>query len=404
MARALRAETRDGRSDTDAIKVHGWLRLSFKEYRSSGNSADARCHQDLNEGIVPDPEGLVIGPSLASPGIATGGLRGEAPALSEGRERWEGRGELRAVRARGAPPPSATWATTRPCTAFQVWVYKPLYTPGGSGWGWATRGQARVTPASFPYHGGAVSVRCTGRAVGDAMPDFAGFGSSEEHTAGFQVSPSAGGRPGLDRLRQGAPRPAAGATTPKSPAAARRSPRGRYILDARRLRDSVRDIPLDQVTERRMTINCQPVVALAMYLALARQAGGELGQAGRTWQNDMAGRGESSPRREVDLAGTSQRVRVVVDTIEFCAKPRCRVQPVSIFRATTFAVARLGPRCRSSRSNPPGRFRLRPAGVEAGGLGKWTTFAPRPTSSSTIPQTTSSRDRPSCGAPAHWHP
>src|SRR5882672_2087920 len=87
-----------------------------------------------------------------------------------------------------------------------------------------------------------------------------------------------------------------------------------------------RDIPLDRVTTS-MTINCTASVALAMYLALADQQGVSWDRIGGTMQNDMLK--EFIAQKEW-ISPPESAVRIVVDTIEFCARHVPKFNPVSI--------------------------------------------------------------------------
>ncbi|MBI1958552.1 MAG: methylmalonyl-CoA mutase, partial [Candidatus Rokubacteria bacterium] len=87
-----------------------------------------------------------------------------------------------------------------------------------------------------------------------------------------------------------------------------------------------RDIPLDRVTTS-MTINCTASVALAMYLALADKQGVPWERIGGTMQNDMLK--EFIAQKEW-ISPPESAVRIVVDTIEFCARHVPRFNPVSI--------------------------------------------------------------------------
>jgi methylmalonyl-CoA mutase N-terminal domain/subunit len=87
-----------------------------------------------------------------------------------------------------------------------------------------------------------------------------------------------------------------------------------------------RDIPLDRVTTS-MTINCTASVALAMYLALADRQGVSWDRIGGTMQNDMLK--EFIAQKEW-ISPPESAVRIVVDTIEFCAQHVPRFNPVSI--------------------------------------------------------------------------
>jgi methylmalonyl-CoA mutase N-terminal domain/subunit len=76
-----------------------------------------------------------------------------------------------------------------------------------------------------------------------------------------------------------------------------------------------------------MTINCTASVALAMYLALADKQGVSWDKIGGTMQNDMLK--EFIAQKEW-ISPPESAVRVVVDTIEFCARHVPRFNPVSI--------------------------------------------------------------------------
>jgi methylmalonyl-CoA mutase, N-terminal domain len=76
-----------------------------------------------------------------------------------------------------------------------------------------------------------------------------------------------------------------------------------------------------------MTINCTASVALAMYLALADKQGVSWDKLGGTMQNDMLK--EFIAQKEW-ISPPDSAVRVVVDTIEFCARHVPRFNPVSI--------------------------------------------------------------------------
>src|SRR5207245_1036219 len=77
------------------------------------------------------------------------------------------------------------------------------------------------------------------------------------------------------------------------------------------------DIPLGDVTTS-MTINCTASVALAMYLAIAEKQGVSWSRVGGTMQNDMLK--EFIAQKEW-ICPPDPAVRIVVDMIEFTAKP-----------------------------------------------------------------------------------
>src|SRR6202022_2668849 len=76
-----------------------------------------------------------------------------------------------------------------------------------------------------------------------------------------------------------------------------------------------------------MTINCTASVALAMYLALADKQGVSWDKLGGTMQNDMLK--EFIAQKEW-ISPPESAGRVVVGTIEFCARHVPRFNPVSI--------------------------------------------------------------------------
>ena len=194
-----------------------------------------------------------------------------------------------------------------------------LYTPEDlAGW---TYDDKLGYPGEFPYTRGPYPSMYRGRLW--TMRMFAGFGRPEDTNARFRYLLEQGqtglstafDMPALmgydaDHLRA-------------------RGEVGREGVSISTLADFetlFREIPLDQVTTS-MTINCTASVALAMYLALADKQGVAWDKVGGTMQNDMLK--EFIAQKEW-ISPPESAVRVVVDTIEFCAKHVPRFNPVSI--------------------------------------------------------------------------
>ena len=86
------------------------------------------------------------------------------------------------------------------------------------------------------------------------------------------------------------------------------------------------DIPLDQITTS-MTINGPAAVIFAMYLAVAEKRGISIGRLGGTLQNDILK--EYIAQKEW-LFQPEPSMRLITDTITFCAKEVPKWHPVSI--------------------------------------------------------------------------
>src|SRR5690348_11502012 len=197
---------------------------------------------------------------------------------------------------------------------------EPLYTPASLGPDWsydAKLGQ----PGQYPFTRGVYPTMYRGRLW--TMRMFAGFGRPEDTNARFKYLLTQG-QTGLS-------------TAFDMPAlmgydadhARARGEVGREGVSVSTLADFeilFRDIPLDQVTTS-MTINCTASVALAMYLALADKQEVGWDKLGGTMQNDMLK--EFIAQKEW-ISPPQSAVRVVVDTIEFCARHVPRFNPVSI--------------------------------------------------------------------------
>ena len=87
-----------------------------------------------------------------------------------------------------------------------------------------------------------------------------------------------------------------------------------------------KDIDLTKVTTS-MTINCSATPVLAMYFALGKRRGYDLNNMGGTIQNDILK--EYIAQKEW-ISPPKPSVKLVCDTIEYCAKNAKRFHPVSI--------------------------------------------------------------------------
>jgi methylmalonyl-CoA mutase N-terminal domain/subunit len=196
---------------------------------------------------------------------------------------------------------------------------EPLYTPEHlAGWRYEDK---LGYPGEFPFTRGPYPSMYRGRLW--TMRMFAGFGRPEDTNARFRYL--------LDQGQTGL------STAFDMPAlmgydadhARARGEVGREGVSISTLADFealFHEIPLDRVTTS-MTINCTASVALAMYLALADKQGVSWDRIGGTMQNDMLK--EFIAQKEW-ISPPESAVRIVVDTIEFCAKHVPRFNPVSI--------------------------------------------------------------------------
>ena len=92
------------------------------------------------------------------------------------------------------------------------------------------------------------------------------------------------------------------------------------------MEDLFDDIPIEDITVS-MTINAPAAIVLAMYFAMARKRGIPLERLGGTTQNDILK--EYIAQKEW-LFPVDKGVKLVVDTMEFCARDAPRWHPVSI--------------------------------------------------------------------------
>ena len=196
---------------------------------------------------------------------------------------------------------------------------EPLYTPADlAGWRYEER---LGYPGEFPFTRGPYPSMYRGRLW--TMRMFAGFGRPEDTNARFKYLLEQG-QTGLSTAFD---MPALMGYDADHPRA--RGEVGKEGVSISTLADFeilFRDIPLDRVTTS-MTINCTASVALAMYLALAEKQGVAWDRVGGTMQNDMLK--EFIAQKEW-ISPPDSAVRIVVDTIEFCAKHVPRFNPVSI--------------------------------------------------------------------------
>jgi methylmalonyl-CoA mutase, N-terminal domain len=196
---------------------------------------------------------------------------------------------------------------------------RPLYTHDDlAGWSYADK---LGYPGEFPFTRGPYPSMYRGRLW--TMRMFAGFGRPEDTNARFKYLLEQG-QTGLSTAFD---MPALMGYDADHPRA--RGEVGKEGVSVSTLADFetlFRDIPLDQVTTS-MTINCTASVALAMYLALADKQGVSWDRVGGTMQNDMLK--EFIAQKEW-ISPPESAVRLVVDTIEFCAKHVPRFNPVSI--------------------------------------------------------------------------
>jgi methylmalonyl-CoA mutase N-terminal domain/subunit len=196
---------------------------------------------------------------------------------------------------------------------------KPLYTPADLGdWRYEER---LGYPGEFPFTRGPYPSMYRGRIW--TMRMFAGYGRPEDTNARFRYL-LAQGQTGLSTAFD---MPALMGYDADHPRA--RGEVGREGVSVSTLADFellFRDIPLDRVTTS-MTINCTASVALAMYLALADKQGVSWDRLGGTMQNDMLK--EFIAQKEW-ISPPGPAVRIVADTIEFCASHVPRFNPVSI--------------------------------------------------------------------------
>ena len=195
---------------------------------------------------------------------------------------------------------------------------EPLYGPEDLG----PDAAARIGhPGDFPYTRGPYPSMYRGRLW--TMRQFAGFGTAEDTNARFHFLLGQG-QTGLSTAFDMPTLMGYDADHPRA-----RGEVGREgvavssLVDARAL---FAGIDLGAVTTS-MTVNCTASAILAMYLAVAEEQGVPWARLGGTIQNDMLK--EFIAQKEW-ISPPESAVRIVVDTIEFCAAHVPRFNPVSI--------------------------------------------------------------------------
>jgi methylmalonyl-CoA mutase, N-terminal domain len=231
--------------------------------------------------------------------------------MAEGQERW--REETYGPFVAGAPERRVRFETL---SGLPV---EPLYTPQSLP-GWRYEEQLGY-PGAFPFTRGPYPSMYRGRLW--TMRMFAGYGRPEDTNARFRYLLEQG-QTGLSTAFDMPALMGYDADHPRAQGEV-----GREGVSVSTLADFevlFRDIPLDQVTTS-MTINCTASVALAMYLALADRRGISWDRLGGTMQNDMLK--EFIAQKEW-ISPPGSAVRLVVDTIEFCARHVPKFNPVSV--------------------------------------------------------------------------
>ncbi|MCL5043967.1 MAG: methylmalonyl-CoA mutase family protein [Deltaproteobacteria bacterium] len=194
----------------------------------------------------------------------------------------------------------------------------PLYTPEDvSGDYEGKLGYAGL----YPYTRGVYPSMYRGRLW--TMRQFAGFGLAEDTNARFRFL-LAQGQTGLSTAFDMPTLMGYDADHERS-----RGEVGREGTSVTSIHDMMRlfdAIPLDRITTS-MTINCSASVALAMYLVTAERQGVAWEKLGGTTQNDMLK--EYIAQKEW-ICPPRPALRIVTDTIEFCARRVPRWHPVSI--------------------------------------------------------------------------
>jgi methylmalonyl-CoA mutase, N-terminal domain len=196
---------------------------------------------------------------------------------------------------------------------------KPLYSPDDLK-GWSPE-EDLGRPGEFPYTRGVYPTMYRSRHW--TMRQFAGFGSAEDTNRRFKYLL----QHGQDGLSVAFDMPTLMGIDADDPRA--HGEIGHCGVAVSSLADMERlfeDIPLDQVTTS-MTINGPAPVLLAMYLAVADKRGLALGKLGGTLQNDILK--EYIAQKEW-LFPPEPSLRLITDTIAYCAKEVPKWHPVSV--------------------------------------------------------------------------
>jgi methylmalonyl-CoA mutase, N-terminal domain len=195
----------------------------------------------------------------------------------------------------------------------------PVYLPDDLK-GWDTK-RDLGTPGEFPYTRGVYPTMYRERLW--TMRQFAGFGSAEDTNGRFKYLL----QHGQTGLSVAFDMPTLMGLDSDDPAA--RGEVGYCGVAVSSLDDMERlfeQIPLDQVTTS-MTINGPAAVIFAMYLAVAESRGIPLDRLGGTLQNDILK--EYIAQKEW-LFPPEPHLRLITDTIAYCAKNLPKWHPVSI--------------------------------------------------------------------------
>ncbi len=204
-------------------------------------------------------------------------------------------------------------------TSFSGFEIERLYTPDHLK-GWAPE-QDLGLPGSFPYTRGIHPTMYRGRFW--TMRQFAGFGSATDTNRRFQYL-LAHGQTGLSVAFDLPTLMGLDSDDPRA-----RGEVGRCGVAISSLPDMERlfdGIPLDQVTTS-MTINGPAAVLFAMYLAMAEKRGIPVDRLGGTIQNDILK--EYIAQKEW-LFPPEPHLRVIIDTIGYCATHLPKWHPISI--------------------------------------------------------------------------
>jgi len=176
-------------------------------------------------------------------------------------------------------------------------------------------------PGEYPFTRGVYTTMYRGRLW--TMRQFAGFGTAEDTNRRFKFLLEQG-QTGLSTafdmpvlMGYDADHPRAAGEVGREGVAIS------SLVDMEALFEGIR---LDRVTTS-MTVNCTASIILAMYLAVAEKQGVPFDRVGGTVQNDMLK--EFIAQKEW-ICPPEPSVRIVVDTIEFCAREVPRWHPVSI--------------------------------------------------------------------------
>ncbi len=223
------------------------------------------------------------------------------------REEWEQRYRAGARRAR------------QPVRTISGVEVQPLYTaedlPGFD------PDQQLGYPGDFPYTRGVYPSMYRGALW--TMRQFAGYGTAEETNARYKFLLGQG-QTGLSVAFD---MPTLMGYDSDDALAAGEVGRCGVAIDS--LEDMERlfaDIPLDRITTS-MTINSPAVILLAMYVVVAEKQGTPRADLGGTLQNDILK--EYTAQKEY-IFPPAPSLRLVADTIEFCAREMPRWHPVSI--------------------------------------------------------------------------